>query len=107
MPQDAVRVDSAALDAFHDHLANGTVAELGRVASGVHRLNGGDVNAFGVFFAQVLGIPSRIAMATAAGHLDDLTQQMAELAKNVKDTADAYDQVEQTNAKRAHGLLGS
>ena len=107
MPQDAVRVDSAALDAFHDHLANGTVAELGRVASGVHRLNGGDVNAFGVFFAQVLGIPSRIAMATAADHIDDLTRQMSDLAKNVKDTADAYDQVEQTNAKRAHGLLGS
>ena len=105
MSQETFRVDSTALDDFRRYLTSVTVPELDRSASALRRLSDGDINAFGAFFAQILGIPTRIALGTAADHLTDLTQQMAEVAKTVKDSIDTYEQVDLDNARRVLSLI--
>jgi hypothetical protein len=105
MPQESFRVDPTALDSFRKYLTNVTMPELDRAVSAVRRLSDVDINAFGVCFGQLLGIPTRVAMGTAADHLADLTQQMAEVAKVVRDGVDTYEQVDLDNARRVLDLV--
>ncbi|MFJ9411267.1 hypothetical protein [Streptomyces sp. NPDC101393] len=90
-----VGVDTDDLKRFADSLENDTVPTIQRVSEGVHTLNGGDVNAFGVLLAQVLGVPARIAMAVTADHLDDLAHTMGDVSKSVRDTASVYEDTEE------------
>jgi hypothetical protein len=98
---DTVSVDTDGLGQFADHVRNDTVYAIRRASDGVHALNGGDVDAFGVLLAQILGVPARIAMAVTAGHLGDLAHTMADVGQSVSDTASVYEDIEQTNVLRA------
>jgi hypothetical protein len=102
---DTVSVDTDGLEQFADYLKSDTVYAIRRASDGVHALNGGDVNAFGVLLAQVLGVPARIAMAVAADHLDDLAHTMTDVARSVKDTASVYEDIEQANVLRTRHML--
>ncbi|WP_406442557.1 hypothetical protein OHB00_40500 [Streptomyces sp. NBC_00631] len=100
-----VSVDTDGLEQFADYLQNDTVYAIRRASEGVHALNDGGVNAFGVLLAQVLGVPARIAMAVTADHLDDLAHTMADVAKSVYDTASVYEDIEQANVLRIRKAL--
>ncbi|MGW7576262.1 type VII secretion target [Streptomyces sp. NPDC054765] len=100
-----ISVDTDGLKRFADYLKNDTVSEISRASDGVHSLNGGDVDAFGVLLAQALGVPARIAMAVAADHLDDLAHTMADVAKSVQDTASVYEDIEQASVQRIRNEL--
>ncbi|MFD7921400.1 hypothetical protein ACFV3R_19495 [Streptomyces sp. NPDC059740] len=100
----AVGVDTDSLRRFADSLQYGTASAIQRVSEGVHTLNGGDVNAFGVLLAQVLGVPARIAMAVTAGHLDDLAHTIGDVSRTVRDTASVYEDTEQANVQLSRAL---
>jgi hypothetical protein len=100
-----VSVDTEGIKRFADYFENDTVHAIKQAADGVHALNGGDVNAFGVLLAQILGVPARIAMGVAGDHLDDLAHTMADVAKSVQDTASVYEDIEHSNVLRARDLV--
>lgn len=101
------QVTPADLDKFAEYLNNTTVSEINTAAQGVTSANGFDVDAFGVLLGQSMGIPSRIAMGVVADQLKSLSQKIAGVASNTKDTASNYSQNDSNVASSFQKLQGS
>lgn len=82
--------DPAELRKFGDYLTNTTAPAVREAASGVHAANGFDNQAFGVLVAQILAVPARIAMATVADNLDEVSQDVTQAAETTGKAATAY-----------------
>ncbi|HET6502084.1 MAG TPA: hypothetical protein VFG87_15115 [Amycolatopsis sp.] len=106
MPDEAVRVDSDAIRSVARRLDGVTATGTDDIAREIGHLNGGDVNVFGVCFAQVLGVPSRIAMGVASQQLSELSKGIEDFAQGVQRIAEDYEQTEQHNIATARELFG-
>jgi hypothetical protein len=63
---------------------------VSRASSSVHSANGFDNSAFGIFAAQLLAVPARIALAVVGGNLDDLAKEFNDAADRTKQVATTY-----------------
>ncbi|MFD9698032.1 type VII secretion target [Lentzea sp. NPDC059081] len=91
--------DSAELRKVADGLVTEVSAELAHVRKSVDGLCGFNVNAFGVFAAQVLGAPCRISLAALADDLRGLVEEVDSLAAEVHRAAAGFERVDQENAE--------
>ncbi|NKQ56245.1 hypothetical protein HFP15_25535 [Amycolatopsis sp. K13G38] len=78
------------LNKFGDYLTSTTKPEVEKAASGVRGHNGFDNSAFGIFAAQLLAVPARIAMGVVASNLDGLAKEIADAADRTKKAAKLY-----------------
>lgn len=95
---DGYQVDPTQLTTFASYLSGTTHSEVTDAANGVHSANGFDNDAFGIFAAQLLAAPARIAMATATTNLNSLADEISGAAQLTTTTANNYQQNEQNNA---------
>lgn len=86
------------LNQFASYLNGTTHPAVVAAANQVHSDNGFDNSAFGIFAAQILAVPARIAMGVVAGNLDKLAGQIASAGQATTQTANVYVQNEKTNA---------
>jgi len=86
------------LNRFAGYLTGTTKPEVEKAASGVRAHNGFDNNAFGIFAAQLLAVPARIAMAVVADNLDNLAKEIADAADRTKKAATLYSEQDKTTA---------
>jgi hypothetical protein len=63
---------------------------VSQASSGVHSANGFDNSAFGVFAAQLLAVPARIALGVVGGNLDNLAKEITDAADRTKQAAAIY-----------------
>ena len=103
----SVQVDAGAIHSYATRQISTTANDTQSIASSVRRLGSGDVNAFGVCLAQVLGIPSQIALGVAARNLEKLSEGLADFAVDLGRVADRHEQTEQGNRLIAHGVARS
>jgi hypothetical protein len=101
------QVDPNELTTFASYLSGTTHGEITDAANGVHSANGFDDNAFGVFAAQLLAVPARIAMGVAAANLDSLASEISSAADLTMKTANNYTQNEQNSAGSFQAIDGS
>lgn len=99
MSGNGYQVVTEELNKFADYLKSTTGPAMSQAASGVHSANGFDNNAFGIFVAQILAVPARIAMGVVAANLDDLSQEIADAGQRTTQAAQAYEDHEQDVAK--------
>jgi hypothetical protein len=83
-------VDPAELHTFGGYLSNTTAPAVKDAASGVHAANGFDNQAFGIFLAQILAVPARIAMGVVAGNLDKISDNVTKTADSTNKAAEVY-----------------
>ena len=72
------QVDPNELHTFASYLSGTTHSEITDAANGVRSANGFDDNAFGIFAAQLLAVPARIAMAVAVDNLNSLGKEISD-----------------------------
>ena len=72
-----------------------------------HSANGFDNNAFGIFAAQLLAVPARIAMAVSTDNLNKLASEITNAADLTNTTASNYRQNEQNAAGSFQAIDGS
>ncbi|HEY4453905.1 MAG TPA: hypothetical protein VGN81_06290, partial [Pseudonocardiaceae bacterium] len=72
-----------------------------------HSANGFDNNAFGIFAAQLLAVPARIAMGVATDNLNKLASEISNAADLTNTTASNYRQNEQNTAGSFQAIDGS
>jgi hypothetical protein len=101
------QVDPSELTTFATYLSGTTHGEIVDAANGVHSANGFDNNAFGIFAAQLLAVPARIAMGVANDNLNKLASEISGAADLTNTTADNYRQNEQNNAGSFQAIDGS
>lgn len=101
------QVTATDLDKFADYLTNTTAAEINDAAQGVTSANGFDVDAFGIFLGQAMGVPCRIAMGVVANQLKSLSQKISTVADDTKSTATQYTQNESDVANTFQNLQGA
>ncbi|RSN45211.1 hypothetical protein DMC64_20460 [Amycolatopsis sp. WAC 04197] len=89
-----------ALDRYARHLENVISADLTGVARGISGLGGGQVGAFGVFAAQALGVPCRVAIAGLGDQVTDLATRISELASAVRGAAHDVERTDEENTAR-------
>ena len=97
------QVDPAELTTFASYLNGTTHADVTAAANGVHAANGFDNNAFGIFAAQLLAVPARIAMGVATDNLNSLASEISSAANLTTTTANNY----RTNEQNSAGSFGS
>ncbi|WP_236796209.1 hypothetical protein [Amycolatopsis sp. GM8] len=90
MAGDAYKVDPAELHKFGEYLTNTTAPAVKKSSDAVHAANGGDINAFGIFLAQILAIPARIALAAVGDNVTKASQDITDVASTTVKAADAY-----------------
>lgn len=100
------QVDPSELTTFASYLGGTTHTEITDAANGVHAANGFDNNAFGIFAAQLLAVPARIAMAVANDNLTKLASEIANAADLTNTTAANYRQNEQNTAGSFQAIDG-
>ncbi|HEY4460554.1 MAG TPA: hypothetical protein VGN81_40015, partial [Pseudonocardiaceae bacterium] len=74
------QVDPTELTTFASYVSGTTHSEITDAANGVHSANGFDNNAFGIFAAQLLAVPARIAMGVATDNLNKLASEISNAA---------------------------
>ena len=89
------RVVPDELNDFSNYITGTTAPAVSTAASDVHAANGFDNKAFGIFTAQMLAVPARIAMGVVAGNLDKLSKEIEDVAQRTAKAAQAYDDHEQ------------
>ncbi|MCU1682887.1 MAG: hypothetical protein JWQ81_3626 [Amycolatopsis sp.] len=89
-------VDPAELRKFASYLSDTAHAEIVDAANGVHSANGFDNSAFGIFAAQILAIPARIAMAAVTDNLNKLADEISQAAQSTVTAATTYQQHEES-----------
>jgi len=87
---DGFAVDPDELHTFGQYLSNTTAPAVKEAAGGVHAANGFDNQAFGIFLAQILAVPARIAMGVVADNLDKISDNVTKTAESTNKAADAY-----------------
>jgi len=90
VPGNEFAVHPDELDKFSQYLDQTTAPAVKQAAADVHGCNGFDNDAFGIFLAQILAIPARIAMGVVAGNLDGVSDNVAHTAELTKKAAKAY-----------------
>jgi hypothetical protein len=90
------QVDPAELRKFASYLSDTAHAEIVDAADGVHSANGFDNAAFGIFAAQLLAVPARIAMAAVTDNLNSLANEISQAAQTTVAAAAQYRQHEET-----------
>ena len=101
------QVDPSELTKFASYLSGTTHGEVTDAANGVHSANGFDNNAFGIFAAQLLAVPARIAMGVATDNLNSLASEISSAADLTNKTAGNYTQNEQNSAGSFQAIDGS
>jgi hypothetical protein len=101
------QVDPTELTTFASYLSGTTHGQITDAANGVHSANGFDDNAFGVFAAQLLAVPARIAMGVATDNLNKLADEISSAADLTNTTAANYRQNEQNAAGSFQAIDGS
>jgi hypothetical protein len=101
------QVDPNQLRTFASYLSGTAHSEITDAANGVHSANGFDNNAFGIFAAQLLATPARIAMAVAVDNLNSLAKEISDAAQLTTTTATNYQQNEQNAAGSFHAIDGT
>ena len=96
--QGGYQVDPTELQKFSKYLADTTHRDITDAANGVHSANGFDNNAFGIFAAQLLAVPARIAMGVVADNLNKLATEIDQAAKTTATTATNYQNQEKSAA---------
>jgi hypothetical protein len=96
--QGGYTVDPTQLNKFASYLNDTAHSEINDAASGVQSANGFDNAAFGIFAAQLLAVPARIAMAVAVTNLNKLAGEISDAGRLTTTTASNYQQNEQNNA---------
>ncbi|HET6502863.1 MAG TPA: hypothetical protein VFG87_19085 [Amycolatopsis sp.] len=96
MADGGYQVETQELNKFADYLKGTTGPVVSQAAGSVHSANGFDNNAFGVFVAQLLAVPARIAMGVVAGNLDSVSKEIADAGDRTAQAATTYDQHEQS-----------
>ncbi|RSN19351.1 hypothetical protein DMC61_40035 [Amycolatopsis sp. WAC 04169] len=86
------------LERYARHLESVTSADLTGVARGISGLGGGQVGAFGVFAAQALGVPCRVALSGLGDQVTDLATRISELAGAVREAAHDVERTDEENA---------
>lgn len=107
MTQGGYQVDPSELTKFAAYLSGTAHSEITDAANSVHAANGFDNNAFGIFAAQLLAVPARIAMGVAAANLTSLASEISAAADLTTKTASNYNQNEQNSAGSFHAIDGS
>lgn len=107
MTQGGYQVDPNELTKFASYLSGTAHGEIVDAANGVHSANGFDNNAFGIFAAQLLAVPARIAMGVAASNLNALASEISAAADLTTKTASNYTQNEQNTAGSFQAIDGS
>lgn len=101
------QVDPNELHTFASYLSNTTHSEITDAANGVKADNGFDNSAFGIFAAQLLAVPARIAMAVAVDNLNSLAGEISSAAQQTTTTATNYQQNEQNSAGSFNAIDGT
>jgi hypothetical protein len=101
------QVDPTELTTFASYLGGTAHSEITDAANGVHSANGFDNNAFGIFAAQLLAVPARIAMGVATDNLNKLASEISNAADLTNQTATNYRQSEQNSASSFEAIDGS
>ncbi|RJQ76782.1 hypothetical protein D5S17_17120 [Pseudonocardiaceae bacterium YIM PH 21723] len=89
-------VDPAELRKFSSYLSGTAHSQIDTAAKGVYSANGFDNAAFGIFAAQLLAVPARIAMGVVTNNINALATATTEHADNVIKTAEVYEHHEDT-----------
>ena len=100
------QVDPSELTTFASYLSGTTHSQITKAADGVRSANGFDNNAFGIFAAQLLAVPARIAMGVANDNLTKLASEIANAADLTNTTADNYRRNEQNTAGSFQAIDG-
>jgi hypothetical protein len=90
MAGDGFTVDPAEPHTFGGYLTNTTAPAVKDAASGVHAANGFDNQAFGIFLAQILAVPARIAMGVVGDNLDKISDNVTKTAESTTKAAETY-----------------
>lgn len=98
MADNGYQVDPQELRTFAGYLSNTTAPAVQQASGGVHEANGFDNNAFGVFLAQIMAIPARIAMGAVGDRLTQLSKEVTDAAQRTRQAAAAYDNHDQSVA---------
>ncbi|WAL69277.1 type VII secretion target [Amycolatopsis cynarae] len=98
MAQNGYQVDPQELGKFAGYLKGTTAPAVEQASSGVHDANGFDNSAFGIFAAQLLAVPARIAMGVVGDQLSKLSKEMTDAADRTQTAADTYTQHDQNVA---------
>jgi hypothetical protein len=98
MTSPLTQVNPATIRSLARHMMLVTAYDVDAVAKGVDSFNGVNVDAFGVCFAQILGVQSRFAMAAAADHLVGLTELIDDIASCLNNAANVFEQTDFDNA---------
>jgi hypothetical protein len=101
------QVDPNELTKFASYLSGTAHGEIVDAANGVHAANGFDNNAFGIFAAQLLAVPARIAMGVATDSLNSLAGEISAAADLTTKTAGNYQRNEQNSAGSFQAIDGS
>lgn len=100
MDSSGYRVVPQELTTFADYLRDKTAPQVAQASSDVHAANGFDNNAFGVFVAQIMSDPARIALSVVGDNLDKLHNEIADAAGRTRQAAAAYRDHEQNVANK-------
>ncbi|MGW4486793.1 type VII secretion target [Amycolatopsis sp. NPDC004368] len=95
---DGYTVDPETLTSY----ASGLDDRAGRVtasANRVQQVNGADINAFGVFVGQALGVPTRIALGVLHDQVAGAAKAFSDQAGNTRTAADKYRTTETDHAQ--------
>lgn len=98
MADNGFQVDPQELTKFGSYLSGTTAPAVSQAASGVHDANGFDNAAFGIFAAQLLAVPARIAMGVVASNLDGLSNEITDAADRTKQAATRYGDQDRSTA---------
>jgi hypothetical protein len=101
------QVDPAELKTFAGYQSGTAHDEITEAANAVHSANGFDNNAFGIFAAQLLAVPARIAMAVAVDNLNSLAKEVADAGQRTTATASNYQQNDQNAAGSFQAINGT
>ncbi|HEX3782574.1 MAG TPA: hypothetical protein VHX38_23150 [Pseudonocardiaceae bacterium] len=101
------QVDPNELHTFASYLGTTTHSEVTDAANGVKSANGFDDNAFGIFAAQLLAVPARIAMAVAVDNLNSLAKEVSDAAQSTTTTATNYQRNDQNSASSFQSINGT
>ena len=105
MAGDGFQVDPAELHTFGGYLSNTTAPAVKDAASGVHAANGFDNQAFGIFLAQILAVPARIAMGVVVDNLDKISENVTTTAESTKKAAEVYAEQDDNAATAFKNLI--